>query len=264
MPASRALLLIPLLLAGASAARADSLGLDPSNFPDPNALLDAVPLKTLIKTVGSVTANRPYEPATPLAVSTATGLDIGVSLTAVKVPESFGQALTTVGAKASAAPPLAPFPQLQFHKSLGPRADIGGFWVGYRGYTAYGGDLKGVIWMPEEGPTWALRLCYSHARIAFFSTNTFTPQLVVSRKLEFADPYIGAGMDIIKGSVTISTSSFGLPIDESLTGNANAVAGNAFLGVSLRVPELGFRLTLEGSYSSLGAHTMGAKFSLSI
>jgi hypothetical protein len=255
------LALLSALATLATSARADSLGLDPANFPDPNAIISPERMKIFVRTLGTVGAQRPYEPATPLG--TFIGLDVGISLTAVKIPQDFFDQLTQISsANAASSVPIIPVPTLQVHKGIGSRVDVGGFFVAYRGEGAWGGDLKVAVWLPEEGPTWALRLGYSHLKVSFFTVDTFSPQILASRKLDFADPYIGAGLDIMQGTATLKLSDFGtlsgVP-DLELSASNHAIAAVGFLGVSLRLPEIGFRITLEMAYNTSGAHTMGTK-----
>ncbi len=87
--------------------------------------------------------------------------------------------------------------------------------------------------------------------------------------MEFADPYLGIGYQIVSGEVLLE-----IPTPEGLTAEQAALgipseigpfpaSGGAFLaffGVSFRPPNLGLKLVLEGSYNSYGAHSLGIKF----
>lgn len=259
---SRAALAVLIALLNAGSARANtSLPLDPSQFTNPSQLIEGPIANGIITTVGQLADDRPYEPATPLGSSL--GLDLGVELTLVKIPDAFNNALASVGMSQSfTVIPSIPLPKINIHKGWTNRADLGFSGVQYLNYKIYGGDLKLVVYNPDEsegGLTWALRFCYSYASIGFVTTNTYTPQILVSRKLEFADPYMGLGYQLVRGkidfNVQVNSSVPSIPIDAS--GGGGAALG--FVGVSMRMPGLGIRVTLEGAYNTGGASTMGTK-----
>ncbi|MGK5085807.1 hypothetical protein WDW37_21165, partial [Bdellovibrionota bacterium FG-1] len=102
-------------------------------------------------------------------------------------------------------------------------------------------------------------------------TKTFSPQLLVSRQMEFADPYLGiaysyatgvADADIVGiiNSVTgVGTETIPLP---SLHKTGSAQGAMAFGGISLKLPRSGARMTLEFSYSTAGTNTLGTKIGM--
>lgn len=237
------------------------LPLDPSLFPDPSTLISPSIVKSVIKTVGLLTEVRPYEPATPLGFNL--GVDIGLVVTMVRVPADFFSALREAGLDASIPElPGLLFPMLILHKGIHERIDLGlaGLW--YQGYRVYGGDVKLVVFQPEEGPTWAVRLGYTHSVLGFVNTTSWTPQLVMSRKLEFAEPYMGVGYQYITGVVKVTVKPEDSFPSITISGAGYTSAGNAFMGISLRTPLMGLRITMEGGYSSVHSHTLGVKIGL--
>lgn len=245
-------------------AVAGPLPVDPSQFGNFENLMNQSTVNTFIRTVGIYADQRPYQPATPLGV--LFGFEAVLEVTLMKIPDDFAQAVQEASGSAIALPVL-PLPRVQVHKGIGDSLDLGASFVGYEGYVIYGADAKVVLWNDEETPTWAMRLCYSHSDVGFLTTTTWTPQLLMSRKLEFADPYIGIGYEFVSGTLTATTDPTQVAVLQAV-GLPNALSGSggafmSFLGVGLRIPYLGFKLTIEGSYSPIGADTLGTTFGFS-
>ncbi len=243
------------LLCATIDARADAIGLDPAGLSNFAAILESSVSKSVITTVGVIAAPYPYGGASPLG--TSVGLDVGISITTLKLPDAFLEALDTLGAStASLKNSIVPVPVAQIHKGLGPRLDLGLFYFTFQGYKFYGGDVKIALLVPEEGPGVAFRFGYGVGELGIVSTKTYAPEFIVSRRLEFAEPYIGAGGQFISGAISYDGVP-GLPIHQS------SVVARAFLGLSIRLPESGLQASVEGGYSSYGAHALGLKFGLS-
>ena len=168
--------------------------------------------------------------------------------------------------------PSLPLPRLHIHKGLGENFDLGlsGFWL--TGNYLIGGDLKFVLIEGEEGLTWAFRFCYAYNKVTVESINavtkTYAPQILVSRKMEFADPYLGLGVAYAMGSVEADfteqiaaeiPAGFPVPDIGKFEKTARAYGGQLFGGVSLKVPNSGLRLTIEMSYNTVGTSTLGVK-----
>ena len=234
-----------------------------------------------IKTLGIILNHRSYEPATPLG--TTAGVDLGVEVTLVQMPTSLTSELATEGYNVTFPPFLPSAKYLNFHKGISDRTDVGLSVVSFQNNLVWGADVKMVVFQPEEGPTWALRLSYNSISLpvgtisetvvvnqitatasASLKINavTWTPQILISKKFEFADPYIGIGYQLISGSINLTTTS-NLPIpnlNESISGKGGSFI--SFLGLSLRVPGLGVRVTMEGSYCPEGYNALGAKIGI--
>jgi hypothetical protein len=253
---------IGILFLPAASARAGGLPLDPSQLSNPQALIDSY-ANVLVKTVGFSTDHRDFEPATALGVNI--GVDLSIELSLVKVSQEFNDALNSTGGSANI--PVLPVPKLNAHKSLGPRVDLGGSFISFQGYLIWGGSLKTVLWQAEEGLTWALRGTFSKSKMGIVKTTNYGIQLLTSRRLDFADPYLGAGYQITNGTLSVE----GIPDPtlenpfntRTLTGNGNGSAYMAFIGVGLKVPNLGLKVTLQGEYSSVEAHSLGTKVGFS-
>jgi len=260
-----------LLASDLPEARAD-IGLGALGI-DPNSILSPDVIKSLISFIGFGTQHRPYEPATPLGV--AVGVDVSLEVTMFKVPDSLFSSLSAVGAPASSPLPSLPIPKLHLHKGFGDYVDIGGSIFYLDSNWIVGGDVKVVLLQGEEGPTVAARLCYTYTDLGSngleVSTHTYSPQILVSRQLEFADPYLGVGFEYVTGTVsgTLTAQSLGLGglLPAGTTGPSfpynppgqSDYGAYAFGGVSLRIPHSGLRITLEGSYNTAGESTMGTK-----
>jgi hypothetical protein len=239
---------------------------------DPNSLISPDVIKSLVSFIGFGVQHRPYEPATPLGVSV--GLDFSLEVTLFKVPDSLFSSLSAIGAPASSPLPSLPIPKIHLHKGFGDYVDIGGSILYLPSNWIVGGDVKIVLVQGEEGPTYAARLCYTYTDLSFngisLTTHTISPQLLVSRQMEFADPYLGVALEYVTGSVnatlTIPSDIQGqIPAGITVppyTYNSPVVTNYgayAFGGVSLKIPRSGLRITIEGSYNTAGESTMGTK-----
>lgn len=248
-----------------SASSFASFSLSPSSFSNPGALLDSSVASPIIKTIGLATDHRAFEGAAGLG--TDFGFDVSLQAMMVKLPEEFRTALTSAG-MGSLPLQIIPVARINAHKGIGERLDLGFSWVMFREIQIVGFDCKVVFIKPEEGPTWAFRLNYTQSKLDFTEsgadlavhTRTFKPELLVSQKLDFAEPYLGIGYELVHGdlSVKIPLPSPLPSIDETVSGHGGG--GVAFMGLALRAPGIALRLVIDGEYSTVGAHSLGAKF----
>lgn len=246
-------------------AHAWGFHINPSDLSNPSALLDPSIVSPLIRGWGFSTDHRAYEAASGLG--THAGFELSAQAVLTKLPDDFRQTLQTAGLQDPPLP-VIPVPRLILHKGLGDRLDIGFSWLRFQGISLIGGDVKVVVFKPDEGPVWAIRMNYSASKVRFdasgaylqLEATTWKPEILLSQPLDFAEPYLGVGYELTRGSV-----SFNLPLPApfpNLSGATGAKGGGglAFMGLALRVPGIGLRLTLDGEYSTVGAHALGAKF----
>ena len=237
-----------------------SLGIDPTSLGSPAVV------KALVGLIAFGTQHRPYEPATPLGL--VLGLDFSLEVTLFKIPDDLFNSLSATGAPAASPLPSLPIAKLHLHKGFGDFVDLGGS-IFYLPQTwVVGSDLKIVVLQGEEGPTFAARFCYTYTSLTFngisMSTHTYSPQFLMSRQMEFADPYLGTALELATGSanatvnVPVDTAGTTVPVALS-TPSVWVYGAYAFGGVSLRIPRSGLRVTLEGSYNTAGTSTMGTK-----
>jgi hypothetical protein len=239
--------------------------LSPTSFSNPSALIQSSVVTPIVRTIGFAADHRAYEGATGLG--NAAGIDLSVQATAVKLPPSFRDALSTAGLD-NLPLPIVPLPRLIAHKGIGSRFDVGMSWIIFKEIKILGFDAKAVVYQPDEGPTWAIRLNYTDAKIDFSDsgaslgvhTRTMKPEILVSQKLDFFEPYLGVGYQLVNGSLTVN-----LPLPSPLpsineTVSARGGGGLAFVGLGLKVPGIALRLLIDGEYSTVGAHALGAKF----
>ncbi len=232
--------------------------------PSLNDLVTPSLQREAVRLIGVLSAHRPYQPATPLGL--ALGLEATLETSLVQVPQAFFDELAALGVGGSFDLRTLPVAKLHVHKGILSNVDLGASYLGFQGVRIYGADLKWTFLQPEEGPTWALRLCYSQSSIRYFSTNSWSPQLLVSRRLHFADAYLGAEYTAmtgrIRGTETVNTP--GGPVTTSLdVSGIRARSGSAFLGLGLRLPVLGLKASIEGAYSFVKAHSLGASLGIS-
>jgi hypothetical protein len=237
---------------------------DLSQMPSLNDLVTPSLQREAIRMVGVLAAHRPYQPATPLGMTL--GLEATIETSLVQVPQSFFDELAASGVAGSFDLRTLPVAKLHLHKGILSNLDLGASYFGFQDVRLYGADLKWTLIQPEEGPTWALRLCYSQSSIRYFSTKSWSPQLLVSRRLHFADAYLGAEYTAITGRIrgTETADTIGGPVTTSLDlSGIRARSGSAFLGLGLRLPALGIKASIEGAYSFVKAHSLGASLGIS-
>ena len=239
------------------------------NLLNPNDLNSALPQNVadgVIKTFGIYTVHRSYQGASPLILSNS--VDLFVEGSMVKFGDALANALDANGIPSSSIKNIPAAPALKLHlvKAINERADLGfsGIFVGPQ--HIYGFDLKIILSNPEEGITSALRIGYtvSHVPISYVtSCKVWSPELVFSRKLYYAEPYLGFGARFISGTLEVP---FSLPAigpvpaqNFTLTKDGSGITEYAFTGVYFRIlGAQGLRLGLEGSFDFSGFHTMGA------
>jgi len=238
-----------------------TLPLDPSRFPDPSKLLSDAVVSSSVRTVGALGDHRPYDPAS-LSPDGA-GFELGAEVSLVHVPAAFKTALSDAGlTSASNLPDAVPVPRIHLRKRFGKATSIGLSGIKYRNYQIFGGDVKFVMAQPEEGPGWALRLAYSTATLGFVSTTTITPQFVVSRALDFFEPYVGGGWQLCSGKVDISSATPAGLSPKSRTGSASQ--GIGFLGIAYKPKDMLIQFALEGAFNTGGAPTLGVRTGINL
>ena len=259
------LILISLMPGYAQAAN----GIFDINFLDPAALAGAVPQNITdeaVKMFGIYTAHHPYSGAVSIIRSNT--FDLVVEATLVKIGPGLIDALNANGIPGTPpAAPAVPMAKLAIRKALSPGADIGISGLGFRGQFILGGDLKIVLHEAEEGPSFALRLGYTYSKVpyAYVKTcSTFSPEIVMSQPLYFAEPYLGIGGRYIRGTLSVPfQGSPPLFPDFTVEKSGGGITGYAFTGVFFRVlGAQGLRLGIEGSFDLSGYHTMGGVFGL--
>jgi hypothetical protein len=257
------LLILISVLAWIGPRPAMAIGL---TLPSIDDLISPSLQKSAIRTAGVLAAHRPYQPATPLG--TALGLESMLEVTLVQMPESLFDELAAAGLGANFAIRTLPVAKLHVHKGINPRMDLGASYFKLLKYSIYGADLKWAFWVPEEGPTWAFRLCYSQSDLDYLRTKAWSPQLIVSRKLSFAEAYLGAEYTWITGRIVGSqTQDLGPPVGPVTVAidirDIPTTSASTFLGLGLRIPGVGFKIALEGAYSFVKSHSLGLQLGTS-
>ncbi len=259
---SRALLLSTLCLLptfALSSFRSEAADpFDPNQYTELVEIFTEANAKLFMNAVGSWSGHRAMEGAS--VSSGNAGFDLGVEVSLTKLPENLMKTLVEAGiVSGSDFPASLPLPRIHLRKTFGKRASIGLSGIIYRDYRIYGGDLKYAIHTPEEGAIWALRLSYSYTKAGFVEANTFRPELVISKPLEFAEPYLAFGWTTTTGLLSAQYSTTGQSLSLRAQGSSSALT--AALGLQLRIAYL-LSLTLEGGYHSQGAHHLGTRVAL--
>jgi hypothetical protein len=213
-------------------------------------------------------------------------MDIGFAATMVHTPRDISEASSAGISGASGLENIAlPMVQLQIQKGFGKKLDLGVSGLYYAGNYIWGLNAKYVLYEPEEGFAWAFRLTYSNTKLDLskfnlsipltvqgtdlgstsfvVKTRTWTPELIASKRLDFAEPYVGAGLEYASGQLEVPVNLNVLTSAQTLTTPTySSVGGLLFLGVSFRVPNAALRIALEEAYSTLGMHYFGLWFGL--
>jgi hypothetical protein len=240
---------------------------DAGAFGDPNSLLSDEITSAIVKTVGFGVDQHAMQPATPINLNG--GLDIYVEAMLFRTPDYFQEALTNAGF-GSDLPTSLPFARIHIVKGFGESTDVGISAISYTKYLVVGGDIKWALHVPEEGATWAFRISYNYAKLDIVRTNTITPQILVSRKLSFADPYLGLGIQYAWGSLAVPLSMVTTPPDgvdisgQVATKSASAFSASLFIGVGVKLGPSGLKMILEGSYNLMAVHHLGFGLGLSL
>lgn len=210
--------------------------------------------QALMMTVGGGFQHRPFDSATPLG--TKPGLEMGITASLAKLSSDLGPALVSAG---SSEPDLTIIPALkiQLRKGMGEKTNIGLSGIYYQNLYIVGGDVQWTLHNPEEGVTWAFRICYSYASVMYAQVHTWSPQLVIGRKLEYTDPYLGISFINAHGLLQPDPSMTGGIPFRSTDFN---YTGEAFIGLKIGHPTIGLQLALEGFYNLAGMHGIGTKF----
>lgn len=245
-------------------ALASGFPVSPGAFADPFALVTPSLVNAITRSIGLTTMHRAYEPATPAG---RRGLDLGVEVTLAKLPPEFATEMSAAGASGAENVPFLPVPRVNLHKGMGDRVDAGLTFIFFQGYRILGFEAKFVLAQPEEGPTTALRLHYTTTAFKVtdsvtmeLGTKTFAPELLWSRALDFADPYIGVGFAYAIGTMKVTLDLPDPMPDQSSETTGRGTGAYAFTGVAMKIVPLGLKLTLEGAYSMAGASALGLKF----
>ena len=234
------------------------------------SLLDLSQLNNLIpqdiadeaaKAFGILLAHRPYQGAISIAQNEATEFKIEVSM--IKIGDGLLNALAANGVSGTSLQnvPSIPVPKAHLRKALGPSVDLGLSGIFFTGQYVAGADLKWTIHDPEEGLSTALRFGYTLVKaqkLNVKSISVYNPELVFSRRLSFAEPYIGLGARMISGTVQVTFPDPVGTLEKSGSGSTQY----AFTGVNFVMGSKGLRLAIEGTYDLSGYSSIGTMFGL--
>ena len=212
-------------------------------------------VEDIIKTVGLGADHRPYQSADPLGL--LIGIDAGIDVTAISLPQSFTDAMTLIG-NTDKIPALIPVPRFNLRKGLPFGLDVGASFIAFKQVNIFGGDIQ-YAFLKGKGPLdVAARVGYNHSKFWYISASTFSFDLVGSLKIPLiAEPYAGLGWQVGSGSLDVPAGS----LPTSISGNQSYSNARFFVGVPVSI--LFLHITGEYGYSFAGIHTYGLKISLS-
>jgi hypothetical protein len=237
------------------------------NVLDASSLAGALPddvAAEAVKTFGIYFAHRPYDGA--VSMFNTNSLDFKVEVTLVKIGDGIFNALiaNNLASTQSNSNSALPMAKIHLRKPLSPTADMGVSGIYYQGQYAIGTDLKFELDNPEEGINTALRIGYSYATAEAMyldSVHAISPEFVISRKIETAEPYMGFGARYITGTVAVPFDIAGSQFTVTKTGVG--YTAYAYTGVNFQIlgPK-GFRLGMEGHYDISGFSSIGTTFGI--
>ena len=250
---------------------------------DIGTILPTSAQKAIIQTFGYLMNDRPYQGAESIGKDSAVGFDFGIEASLVHVSSDFASSISgsSLGSSSVSALPALPIAKIHIDKSFGSNWDFGITGIYYPGVLSLGFHVKRILFEPEEGPVYSVRLIYEYSTLdlkklgapsipitvsgatigkasMLLKSNVWTPQFLASKRLDFAEPYMGAGVALLSGQIDIPVKLDVLAASQTLsTEPVSAVNPMAFMGISFRVPGVSLHLVMEGSYSKIGMHTLG-------
>jgi hypothetical protein len=196
--------------------------------------------RKLSEDLGAALSYKGVTPATPLG---ALGFDVGLEVSATDIQNS--DIFRLAG---NAAPDYIAVPKLHIYKGLPWGFDIGAFVGGATEVDAavYGLDARWAMLADEVAtPAVALRISGTQSSdIGGLKVTTFAGDLMVSKKLTIATPYLGVGVVRISTDPGIDGLS-----DESF--NKSRVFGG--LNLNLAIVNLAFEAEKLGDNTTLSA-----------
>jgi hypothetical protein len=231
-----------------SIASASDLGFDPSAL---SSLTNAA-ASDLLEVSAYGADHRPYASARALGVSL--GLDLGVDVTVISVPQSFKDAMKLIGS--TDIPTSIPLPRINVRKGLPWGVDFGFTWVGYGVYSVLGFDLQ-KNWI-RQPVALASRISYGKQSLNFIHSSTFSMDALASIGFLLFEPYLGLGAQF--GSGDLRFNSGNVPVSVQTQKSFSSMRFFAGLPISLLV----LKVTFEYSTTFSGLSTYGAKAAFSL
>ena len=209
-----------------------------------------------IRTVGIGADHRPYQSANPLGL--VIGLDVGIDVTAVAVPQSFKNAMSLAG-NTDKVPDLVFAPRINLRKGLPWGIDVGTSFIGFDNARLFGIDVQYALLDDKLPANLAVRGSYNTAKLWYLKATTFAFDLVGSVKIPLiAEPYVGVGWQVGSGQVDIPATQ----LASGVSGNQSFSNTRFFVGLPISFTIL--HLTFEYGYSTANISTYGAKVSLAL
>jgi hypothetical protein len=230
-----------------------------SNFsPGDLSDLQQTNVDELIKLVALGANHRQLLPARPLGLGV--GLEIGVDVTGVVVPDEFKAALALAAdSSAGQVPSLLPLPKISFYKGLPAGIDLGFSFISYQSSISFYGASVQWAFLSKSAvlPNAAVRFNAAYAKVWFIQTRNFALDAVVSKRFSVIEPYLGTGLQMWNGSLSVSSSS----LPASLSASNSGVSPHVFFGFPIKLVFI--RIVGEIDYNFSGVTSYGGKVALS-
>lgn len=234
-----------------------ALDLSSSLFGNAAALQAESAMLSLFEVIGYGMDIRPMEGIHP--PSGPFKLDLTTNISIATFPHSFTQTLADAGYTEL---PVNMIPSIQIHlsRAMSPRLGVDFGYFKFSDYSLIGGSAKLLLYDPEEGPGIAIRVSYQKNHIMIVDTSTWSYQLMIGKRLDFAETYLGIAAQKMSGELNLALPS---PIgDVRLTASGGGYNIYAFTGVIMEIPIIGILFGIEGSYAHRGTSTLQTKIGL--
>lgn len=214
---------------------------------------------SILKTVGIGGDHHPYAPAKTLGYTL--GIDAGIDVTLITVPQEFKDALTLMG-NTTDFPAALPLPRFNLRKGLPWGVDLGMSFVSYQQFSIRGFDIQwNAVRETLFRPSIAIRGSTNSAELDVVETSSKALDVVVSKDFWLVEPYLGLGYQWSEGTLNVATGGpAGLPLAVSATQDFSGFRWMLGLPVKLWL----LHMTAEYSSSSTNVKTLGAKISINL
>lgn len=216
-------------------------------------------MKAIIQTFALGADYKAVHFATPEGV--LFGLDVGLEVTAIEVPNKFIHALALMGNKNGDMPPYLPIPRLNITKGLPFGIDLGASIIKVKvsgiEFLNYGGSVKyALLDGGVTSPSIAIRGTADRGKyFGRVTTSTYGVEALISKSIVFIEPYAGIGYQYGKGEIDAGT----LPIPVDVKMKHTVTQYRPFVGAALKLFAL--HLTAQADFGS-EVKTYSGKLSL--
>jgi hypothetical protein len=207
-------------------------------------------VNSIMDTISLGADHRAYQSASALGI--ALGFDVGISVTVIPLPKEFQDGLDSIGVNSFS---MIPLPRLSAHKGLPFGVNVGLSYVGgVLDAQIIGADIQYAVINNIALPSVSVRGSFTSAQLGFISSTTYGLDVMASKNLLVADPYVGLGWRLGNSEVDFGDAEIG-----DLETTRSISDGRLVAGTALKFGPV--RFTPEVVMNFGGLVTYGAKLS---